>query len=101
MTTGTVNIIIIIGLVILSIALVKGHECFKRTLRFHKVKKIMESRKICDMFDDLNIKPRTKSHTVKETIDGMENVGKALKNWNSFSGYKSEQEQINETLDRR
>ena len=65
MTTGTVNIIIIIGLVFLSIALVKGHECFKRTLRYHRLKKIRSG------------------------------------NWNSFTGYRSEQDQINETLDRR
>ena len=64
MTNGLVNIIIIIAIILISIGIVEFWADIKRALRFHKVKKIRESRKIDDMFEN-------------------------------------EQEQINETLDRR
>jgi len=64
MTNGLVNIIIIIAIILISIGIVEFWADIKRALRFHKVKKIRESRKISDMFEN-------------------------------------EQEQINETLDRR
>jgi len=62
------NILIIIGLLILSIALVKGYECFVYTIRVIRARRWKATR------------PRA---------------------WNSFTGYQSEQDQINETLDRR
>ena len=62
------NILIIIGLLILSIALVKGYECFVYTVRVIRARRWKATR------------PRA---------------------WNSFTGYRSEQDQISETLDRR
>jgi hypothetical protein len=59
------NILIIIGLLLITIALVKGYECFYRALRYVRLRKIRS------------------------------------KDWNSFTGYRSEQDQISETLDRR
>lgn len=154
------NILIIIGLLLITIALVKGYECFKRTLRYHRLHKIMNA---CygyniyskmqtkthierafklrgfevsaveygtgaimiigpdiednDLFFDFmscytdvtakmpcGIKVYLKSakyHSVDETTQGIKNVGKVLKDWNSFTGYQSEQDQISETLNRR
>jgi hypothetical protein len=62
------NILIIIGLLLITIALVKGYECFCRALRYVRALKWKASR------------PR---------------------NWNSFTGYRSDRDQISETLDRR
>ena len=62
------NILIIIGLLILSIALVKGYECFVYTIRVVRARRWKATR------------PRA---------------------WNSFTGYQSERQQINETLNRR
>ena len=50
MTNGLVNIIIIIAIILISIGIVEFWADIKRALRFHKVKKIRESRKISDMF---------------------------------------------------
>jgi len=62
------NILIIIGLLILSIALVKGYECFVYTIRVIRARRWKATR------------PRA---------------------WNSFTGYQSEKDMINETLDMR
>lgn len=62
------NILIIIGLFILSIALVKGYECFVYAVRVVHARRWKATR------------PRK---------------------WNSFTGYRSDREQISETLDRR
>lgn len=62
------NILIIIVLLLVTIALVKCYECFKRTLRYHRALRWKATR------------PRA---------------------WNSFTGYQSEKDMINETLDRR
>lgn len=62
------NILIIISLLILTIALVKGYECFVYALRVIRARRWKATR------------PRK---------------------WNSFTGYRSEKDMINETLDRR
>ena len=62
------NILIIIGLLLITIALVKGYECFVYTIRVVRARRWKVTR------------PRA---------------------WNSFTGYQSEKDMINETLDRR
>ncbi len=62
------NILIIASLLVFTIALVKGYECFVYTIRVVRARRWKATR------------PRA---------------------WNSFIGYQSEKDMINETLERR
>ena len=98
------NILIIILLFFASIGIVKMYEHFKKTLRYVRLKKVRavvnykEGKTLRDAVDNWNhsygailIDEESPFEVTKEELQ---------KNWNSFTGFESEQDQVNETLRR-
>jgi len=100
------NIIMLTALAIISVGCVEFGREIGRFIRLRKIKKARKNSakvaKIKEKLADAVIKDRL-SATCISFEDGKEIdiSNEKPREWNSFTGYESEKEQINETLERR